>query len=54
MEQTPQGSPKALVEQKQSESIKNWQSHKFLTVFYKKSYFGARKALEALGDLKTY
>ena len=31
MEQTPQGSPKALVEQKQSESIKNWQSHKFFT-----------------------
>ena len=23
-------------------------------VFYKKTYFGARKALEALGDLKTY
>ena len=51
MEQTPQGSPKALVEQKQSESIKNWQSHKFFT---KKKYFGTPKALEALGDLKTY
>ena len=31
VEQTPQGSPKALVEQKQLESIKNWQSHKFFT-----------------------
>ena len=51
VEQTPQGSPKALVEQKQSESIKNWQSHKFFT---KKSCFGALKALEALGDLKTH
>ena len=31
VEQTPQGSPKAPVEQNLSESIKNWQFHNFFT-----------------------